>query len=239
MHLLAKVNNSLIALARRILDSRVALRMMEVLDARSANRMSELGMIRQAFEFKAINQVEGDYFEFGLWRGKTFCFAHSMKCRFRQHDMKLFGFDSFQGLPEADDRKDNTWRTGAFACSEKELRKILVRNRFQNEEYELVAGFYEESLNEALHQRLFERKAAIIYIDCDLYTSTVQVLNFIRRYLVNGSIVCFDDFFSYKGAPNQGEQKALLEFLQAHPDIEFIPYMNYSPVGKSFIVRCN
>ena len=238
MHLLAKVNNTLIALVRGILDSRVALRMMEVLDARSANRMSELGMIRQAFEFKAINQVNGDYFEFGLWKGKTFCYAHSMKRRFRQKGMMLIGFDSFQGLPETDDSKDNIWDRGAFACSENELRQILHRNRFQNEEYELVGGFYEESLNEALHARLFEKKAAIIYIDCDLYISTIQVLNFIHRYLVNGSIVCFDDFFSYKGAPDQGEQKALLEFLQAHPDIEFIPYMNYSPVGKSFIVRC-
>ena len=237
--MIARIKKALVNLAIKILDSRVALRTLEVLDVRSANRMSELGMIRQAFEFKAINRVSGDYFEFGLWKGKTFCYAHNMKRRFRQEDMMLFGFDSFQGLPETDDQKDNVWCTGAFACGEKELRQILYRNRFQNKEYELVGGFYEESLNEALHQRLSGRKAAIVYVDCDLYTSTVQVLNFIRRYLVNGSIVCFDDFFHYKGARDQGEQKALSEFLQAHLDIEFIPYMHYSPLGKSFIVRCN
>lgn len=237
--MLARVRKALVNLAIITLDSRVALRILDVLDARSANRMSELGMIRQAFEFKAINRVNGDYFEFGLWKGKTFCYAHNMKRRFSQEGMMLFGFDSFQGLPETDDQKDNIWRTGAFACSEKELRQILHRNRFQNKEYDLIGGFYEESLNEALHQRLSGRKAAIVYVDCDLYTSTARVLDFIRRYLVNGSIVCFDDFFHYKGAPDQGEQKALSEFLQAHSDIEFIPYMHYSPLGKSFIVRCN
>lgn len=237
--MLSKVKQCLIGQAKQILDSKLVLRMLEALDARSANRMSELGMIRQAFEFKTINQVDGDYFEFGLWRGKTFCYAHSMKRRFRQDGMKLFGFDSFKGLPETDDQKDNIWSKGAFACGEMELRQILHQNGFLDKEYNLVGGFYEESLNEALHQLLMGRKAAIVYIDCDLYTSTVQVLNFIHRYLVNGSIVCFDDFFHYKGAPDQGEQKALSEFLHAHCDVKFIPYMNYSPLGKSFIVRCD
>ena len=237
--MLPKVRNALIHLAQRALDCRVVMSILEVLDVRSANRMSEVGMIRQAFEFKVINQVNGDYFEFGLWKGKTFCYAHSMKRRFCQEGMMLFGFDSFKGLPDIDDQKDNVWNRGAFACDENELRTILHQNRFRNEEYDLFGGFYEESLNEALHQRLLGRKAAIVYIDCDLYTSTMQVLKFIRRYLVNGSIVCFDDFFHYKGAPDQGEQKALSEFLQAHPDVEFIPYMNYSPLGKSFIVRCD
>ena len=227
-----------IRIARRVLDSQVVLRAIDVIDRRSANRMSELGMISQAFEFKAINQVEGDYFEFGLWRGRTFCYAHRMKHRYRQFDMMLFGFDSFQGLPETDDQKDNIWCKGAFACRENELRHILRRNGFQSDEYELVAGYYKDSLNESLHQRLSSRKAAIVYIDCDIYTSTIQALDFIHRYLVNGSIVCFDDFFNYKGARDQGEQKALSEFLQANPHIKFIPYFNYSPLGKSFIVRC-
>jgi hypothetical protein len=237
--MLAKVKNILTRLAHRTLDSEVVTSMLEVLDVRSANRMSELGMIRQAFEFKVTNQVNGDYFEFGLWRGKTFCHAHRMKRRFRQEGMMLFGFDSFKGLPDIDDQRDNVWNRGAFACDEIELRAILHQNRFQSDEYDLFGGFYDESLNETLHRRLSGRNAAIVYVDCDLYTSTMQVLNFIRRYLVNGSIVCFDDFFHYKGAPDQGEQRALSEFLQAHPDVEFIPYMTYSPLGKSFIVRCN
>src|SRR5581483_2505416 len=209
--------NPLAAVAHSILDSRLFLRLAEIADRRSDNRITELGMLSHAFEFRKINGVEGDYFEFGLWRGKTFTYAHRMKRRYNQTDMLLWGFDSFEGLPGIDDKKNNIWSKGSFSCTEAELRAILQRNGLRDEEYRLVAGFYQKSLNEDLHQRLQGRQAAIVYVDCDLYSSTVEVLRFIRRYLVTGSIVCFDDFYNYKGSPYQGEQRALNEFIASHP----------------------
>ena len=225
------------SLAKRLLDSWAFFRLLEILDHRSDNRMSEFGMISQAFEFKKINGVEGDYFEFGLWRGKTFCFAHRMKRRYSLADMRFFGFDSFQGLPPVESHRDNIWEKGQFACSEPEFRKILQRNKFRPDEYELFPGFYEKSLNGATHARLAGRKAAIVYIDYDLYESTKCVLKFIAPFLGSGSIVCFDDYYCYKGAPDQGEQRALTEFLESQNAIQFLPYLDYSPLGKSFIVR--
>ena len=71
-------------------------------------------MIAQAFEFKKINGVEGDYFEFGLWQGKTFVYAHKMMRRYEIKDMKLRGFDSFEGLPAHENSQDNIWREGQF-----------------------------------------------------------------------------------------------------------------------------
>ncbi len=40
-----------------------------------------------------------------------------------------------------------------------------------------------------------------------------------------------------KGDPEQGEQKALAEFLQKQTRVRVIPYMDYAPLGKSFICR--
>jgi len=225
------------SLAKKVVDSAAFLRLAEVFDRHCDNRISELGMLSQAFEFKKINAVEGDYFEFGLWRGKTFCHAHRMKRRYRQNDMMFWGFDSFEGLPEIDDPAHNIWSKGGFACSEAELRNILRRHGFSEREYGLIPGFYKESLNDSVHARLQGRKAAVVYIDCDLYSSTVEVLAFVHRYLQNGTIACFDDFYNYKGAPDQGEQKALSEFQVAHPELQFLPYLDYAPLGKSFIVR--
>lgn len=229
--------HKLAELAKRFANNRLALRLAEVLDRRSENRMTEFGMLAQAFEFVKINGVPGDYFEFGLWRGKTFTYAHRMKRQYHIREMIFWGFDSFQGLPSIDDPKHNVWSEGDFACSETELRRILRRNGFREEEYRLVPGFYKDSLNDDLHRQLQGRNAAVAYIDCDLYESTAQVLAFLERYLVTGSIVCFDDFYSYRGSPDQGEQKALAEFSKSHPHCRFVPYLDYSPVGKSFIVQ--
>ena len=222
---------------KRIANSRFFLRIIEIFDRRSENRITEFGMLAQAFEFKAINNVKGDYFEFGLWRGKTFCYAHIMKHRYRQLDTKLFGFDSFQGLPEIADEKDNIWHEGQFAYSEDKLRAHLKRQGILDHEFELIPGYYENSLTDSLHEQFHNKSAAIVYIDCDLYESTIPVLNFMRRYLVNGTIICFDDYYNYKAAADQGEQRAMREFLQEHQEIQFIPYFDYSPLGKSFIVR--
>lgn len=226
------------SLAKRVLDSFAALRVIEVLGHRSENRMTEFGMLAQAFQFAQINEVDGDYFEFGLWRGHTFCHAHKMKRRYGLQNLFLRGFDSFLGLPEHEPSPDNIWYPGQFDCSEAELRKILRRCGLREHEYDLVAGWYNESLNEDLDRRLDGVKAAIVYVDCDLYESTIDVLRFIDKYLVNGSIVCFDDFYNNRGAPDQGEQRALAEFIETKDSATvFIPYFDYSPLGKSFIVR--
>jgi len=224
------------SLAKRLLNSRTALRLFEIVDRRSENRMTEFGMIAQAFEFTKINEVKGDYFEFGLWRGKTFCYAHRMKHRYRQENVILRGFDSFQGLPKHERSIGNVWHEGQFACSEREFRKILRQRGLKESEYQLVSGFFRDSLSEELDRKLAGVKAAIVYIDCDLYESTRDVLRFIEKYVIDGSVVCFDDFYNNRGAPDQGEQRALSEFSE-QSRARFIPYFDYSPLGKSFIVR--
>lgn len=229
--------NPLLELARGLASTGAARRLLEGIDLHSDNRMRERGMLAQAFEFKKINGVPGDYFEFGLWRGKTFIYAHQMRQRYRCDEMQLWGFDSFQGLPEIDDGRDNVWQAGQFACSETELRGILRRAGVPERDYHLIPGYYQESLNSALHDQLSGTSAAIVYIDCDLYLSAKQALDFIAPLLVNGSVVCFDDYYNYKGNPEQGEQKALTEFLADHQDVSFISWLNYSPLGKSFIVQ--
>lgn len=224
---------------RRLLQSDTVLRAIEVMDRRAENRMAEFGMIGQAMEFAKINGVVGDYFEFGLWQGKTFKYAHTMKRRYGVGGMKLRGFDSFAGLPAAERGPDEIWQAGQFAFSRPELERELARSGLCVHEYELVEGFYDTSLDAALAGRLQAEgvKVAIAYIDCDLYESTRDVLRFLDGFLQNGSIVCFDDYYNYKGAPDQGEARALAEFLRSSPHLTFIPYFPYAPLGQSFIVR--
>lgn len=221
-----------------LMNSPHALRLLEVLDRRSENRMTEFGMLAQAFEFVKINGVRGDYFEFGVWQGKTFAYARTMARRYRVRPVMFRAFDSFAGLPPVDTKANHeVWTEGQFACSKPEFERILASKGFQPEEYELVEGFYDQSLNDALIGRLTKAgvKAAIVYVDCDLYESTVPVLRFIRHFLQDGTIVCFDDYYNYRGLPGHGEQKALAEFLQDNPGVRLIPYMAYSPLGQSFI----
>jgi O-methyltransferase len=213
------------------------LRLLRRLDGLMENQFAERGMVAQAFAFAHLNGIRGDYLEFGLWRGRTFLHAWRMKRLYRLNTMHLWGFDSFAGLPEVEPASGEIWSTGQFACSEPEFRSILARNGVRPEDFTLVPGFYETSLDDALHAAMAGKTAAIVYVDCDLYKSTVPVLAFLERYLTDGTIVCFDDFYCYRGRPDEGEQRALAEFLEANPAIEFQRFLTYCPAGQSFIVH--
>ena len=121
-------------------------RLLEKIDETFDNEFTQRGMLFQAFAFKFFNAIPGDYFEFGVSSGRSFIIAHRMKHRFQFNEMKLWGFDSFAGLPEVDDRHDNVWRQGEFACSQEELRRRLHIRGIRKNEYELVPGYYQQSL---------------------------------------------------------------------------------------------
>ena len=101
---------------KRIFDNVGARYLLDRSDEISNNVMGKRGMLYRAFQYALINEVPGDYFEFGVYQGQSFLMAHHMKQRFRMDEMKLWGFDSFAGLPEIDDAADNTWSRGEYAC---------------------------------------------------------------------------------------------------------------------------
>ena len=153
-------------IARRLFEIGRGQYLLDRIDVLCNNQLRSRGILSQAFEFKVFNDVPGDYFEFGLWRGATFLMAHHMKHRYRLDQMKLWGFDSFEGLPEIDDTHDTTWRKGEYACSQyacsqDEFRRILYRRGVRKDEYELISGYYDRSLNADLHDRLSGRKATV------------------------------------------------------------------------------
>ena len=77
----------------------------------------------------------------------------------------------------------------------------------------------------------------MIMIDCDLYESTVPVLEFITDLVQQGTIIVFHDWFRFKGDPNCGEQKACREWLDQHPEIELIEFWREAPQAVSFVVN--
>ena len=82
-------------------------------------------------------------------------------------------------------------------------------------------------------------KPGIIHIDCDLYTSTISVLKFLKPLLVSGSILLFDDYYCYPANQNLGQKKAINEFLTNNKDYNFKKWKSYSTFGQSFFLTNN
>ncbi|MDD5146864.1 MAG: macrocin O-methyltransferase, partial [Candidatus Pacebacteria bacterium] len=97
-----------------------------------------------------------------------------------------------------------------------------------------VKGFYDNSLTPALKEKLLPKKAAVIYIDCDLYASTVPVLEFTKDFLQKGTIIVFDDWNCFCGDPKKGERLAFRQFREKYPHLRFEEFVQTNE-GKAFI----
>jgi O-methyltransferase len=173
--------------------------------------------------------IEGWYFEFGCHKGRTMRAAwdafHAL------YDFTYVAFDSFEGLPELEgiDRMP-IWKKGDLKTSEEEFIKTVVGHGMPREKLITVKGFYDSSLTPQLQARFLPTKAAVIYIDCDLYASSVPVLEFVRALLQPGTVMVFDDWFCFRGDPERGQRRAFREFQQRYPDLHWQPFLQTNEV---------
>ncbi len=195
--------------------------------------------LARVMDYVAVNQLGGDYLEFGVYEGSTLTCAYHSAQRKHLKNMRLYAFDSFEGLPElvGIDSTDYGFSKGDFACSEGKFRERIKRLGVDPNKVIITKGWYDDTLNDNTKVRLNIKSAAVIWVDCDLYQSTVSVLDFIADYVVDGTVIVFDDWFLFRGSPDRGEQRAFREWLRKHYEIEAIPYLNYSWCGQSFILH--
>ena len=105
------------------------------------------------------------------------------------------------------------------------------------EAYTVIPGWFEETLTSDLYDQINLQKAAIVWIDSDLYESAKVALRWVRPLLQDGSLIIFDDYYCYKGNPNFGERRAFDEFLAESPELTATDYARFSTVGQAFIIH--
>jgi hypothetical protein len=174
--------------------------------------------------FAMNNGLKGDYFEFGCHGGDTMRRAwRSFRYACCRH---YVAFDSFEGLPpvEAVDELP-AFEAGQLKTGEAEFIALMAKAGMPRECLTTVKGFYRDSLTPALRARLMPRKAAVIYVDCDLYHSTVPVLAFVKDFLQVGTVIVFDDWNCYFADPARGERRAWQEFRASNPELRFEPFV--------------
>jgi O-methyltransferase len=184
--------------------------------------------------FQHINRPSsGYYFEFGSHEANTMRMAWD--AFHHLFDYTFVAFDSVQGLPSIEPiDEQEIWEEGKLETSERDFVARCVRHGIPRSRLVTVAGFYDDSLDAATASRFLPTKAAVVYIDCDLYASTVPVLSFIKPFLQRGTVIVFDDWFCFHGDPERGEQRAWREFCAANPELRFTEFVR-TQEAQSFI----
>lgn len=138
----------------------------------------------------------GAHCEFGVFAGQTINFFANLR-----PDVQFEGFDSFEGLPEE-------W-SGYLQFDFNRGKKLPV----VRENVRLHVGWFSDTLPDYVRECRVKGIDSIsfLHIDCDLYSSTVDILTSTSHLLMDGTLVLFDEYFCYPGYENH-EMKAFKEF---------------------------
>lgn len=189
-----------------------------------------------AFRALSFNGIDGDYAEFGCCGGKTFALAYHEATR-HKHKAKLWAFDSFEGLPAPKEEKDShpKWVEKKLSTPLDKFHKLCASQGVPRYAYTVVPGFYDKTLPAMTDDA--PKNIALAYIDCDLYSSTKEVLQFLIPRLKHGMIIAFDDYFCWSATQISGERMAMIEFFSNNSGWELVPYMLFGWHGQSFIAE--
>lgn len=166
-----------------------------------------------AAALKAASQ-DGLYLEFGVHTGGTLrvLVEHAPPGT-------VFGFDSFEGLPE-------DWRSqfvaGTFAVDA--VPEIPGA--------ELVVGWFDQVLPGFLADHPDD--VAFVHLDADLYSSTKTVLDALESRLRPGTVIVFDEYFNFPGW-QEHEHRAWTEFV-ARTGIGF-DYLGFTADDEQISIR--
>ena len=164
----------------------------------------------------------GDYLEFGVYHGTSLSCMYEARQSASMPQMRLFGFDSFEGLPSSASGEDaGTWAPGQYKSTMALTRSNLRRWGVPPESVTLVKGWFSETCTPAMRTRLGLEHASVIMVDCDLYSSSREVLAFCEPLIRKHAVLVFDDWHASGLADrNMGEARAFTEFLAENPSLE-------------------
>ena len=165
--------------------------------------------------------------EFGVYHGTSILMWHDLYISNRL-PIHFIGFDSFAGLPPESNDKNTIWKEGQFSTDG------IVNPKLNKEGIKIVTGFYDQSLNQNTVELLKGRKVGLVHMDCDTYSSTKTVWEWLIQHdvLTNGALIVYDDWGAWLeskcGEYEVGEAKA-------HKEIERTHNVRFTDLGKYIV----
>lgn len=156
--------------------------------------------------FKSIDHLKitrnaGLCLEFGVFNGYTISHINE-----RLPNWNIYGFDSFEGLPEKWERSDDPrYLKGHFTLEGK------MPNLHPN--IKLIKGWFEDTLPTWCENHQKYSQIDLLHVDCDIYSSTKTIFTFCESFIKKDTIIVFDELLGYSDFEKH-EMKAFYEFIQ-------------------------
>lgn len=148
--------------------------------------------VRYCMEQIVKQGIEGDFMECGVWRGGATIFMNGF-VKYSGIERKVFVADSFQGLPAPSaqypaDKDMNLHNNTYLNVSLETVQEYFSRYDLLTDNVVFIKGFFEAV---DFHE---VEKLAMLRLDGDMYSSTINCLNKLYDKLVVGGYLLIDDY---------------------------------------------
>ena len=165
----------------------------------------------QSFKHVVNNKIEGDFVECGVWKGGNLILLQKMIEKYNIKDKKIFGFDTFAGMPEPTnlDIDDQGNKIKDVLQTQEKNEDVISSAKLFFEDIscmKFIKGKVEDTL---LKDSNLPNKISLLRLDTDWYESTKIELEILYPRLQIGGVLIIDDY-----GYNQGEKKAVDEYFK-------------------------
>jgi len=140
-------------------------------------------------------EVPGDFVETGVWRGGACIFMRAALKAHGDNSRQVWVADSFEGLPKPDgryqqDEGDRHWKkSDVLGVSLEQVKANFSRYGLLDDRVRFLKGWFKDTLPSAPIETL-----AILRVDGDMYSSTMDALVNLYPKLSAGGYVIIDDY---------------------------------------------
>ena len=151
-----------------------------------------------------LDSIEGDYIEFGIFKGKSLFHSFSTAKKNKIiHNRIFWGLDSFEGFPT---ENHSFYTSKNFDVSYEKVIKQF--SKYEN--IKIKKGYFSQSLNNKNISEI--NKIAFAFVDCDIYESSLDVFDFLKKRMTNGGFIMIDDYTSIDNNGNTISKSFLSNF---------------------------
>jgi O-methyltransferase len=156
--------------------------------------LPRLDNLQHCIEQAIADDVPGDVIECGVWRGGATIFARGVLMAHGVTDRTVWVADSFAGLPEPDARYPADAGDPHHTFDQLAIPRTQVEANFRkygllDEQVRFLEGWFSDTLPGAPIERL-----AVLRLDGDMYSSTIDALGALYDKLSPGGFVIVDDY---------------------------------------------
>ena len=137
-------------------------------------------------------------------------------------DIKFYGLDSFSGFPV---ENHDFYNSSNFSVSSEKVIKSFKKY----EEIEVIDGYFDEILNS--EETLLNNEFSFVFIDCDIYESSLDIFQYIKGKVANGGFIMIDDFTSVDKNGNS-IQKAFAQYFTINKDVILFDFYSNGQVFR-------